>query len=227
LSEETGIILRRLREHADKSQEELAADIDSSQKLISRHETTGKVGRAWMERYAEYYGVSMDVLAGRAPIPPGYGKPPTTVEELQRRGIEAYERGPVVKLPVVGEIKCGSAGVIEEHLEAMMVIDIDMFPFVIPDLKNWYWLRIRGDSMQGAGYFDGGVALIHKQDTVESGEIAVVMVDAESATLKRVYWHTNMNVVELRPENDNYKSLILPINEVRILGRAKGAFTFS
>lgn len=59
-------------------------------------------------------------------------------------------------------------------------------------------LRVRGESMKNAGIFDGDLAVLRQQPTVEHGEIAVVQIDQE-ATLKRVL-HTSKGLI-LRAEN--------------------------
>lgn len=146
-----------------------------------------------------------------------------------RESEETYHLGPMIRLPIIGDIRCGPTGIIDEVREGRYAsVDIELLPFVAADVREWYWLRIKGDSMKDAGYLDGGLALIHKQDTIETGEIGVVMVDCESGTLKRVYWHHDLHVIELRPENDQYEPNLYPINaDVRILGKAYGAFNFS
>ena len=75
-----------------------------------------------------------------------------------------------------------------------------------------------------ARIFDGDIVYIRKQDAVESGEIAAVLIDDE-ATLKRVRLYPDHIVLE--PENPMYKPLSFwgeDMNTVRILGKAV-AFT--
>ena len=62
MSDETGIVLTRLREAAGKTQEQVADDLDTDQTLVSKHERgAAVVGRKWLERYAEYYGVPEEI----------------------------------------------------------------------------------------------------------------------------------------------------------------------
>jgi repressor LexA len=214
--------LKDLRTAQGVSQEEVASWLNISRPAYSKYEAG--ISEPDVEKLrilADRYGVSIDHLLGFE------GRSSTPRAPVRIEGQETYAVGHIVKLPIIGEIRCGPAGIVDEIQDGAMVIDLEMFPFVIPDLLNWYWLRIKGNSMKDAGYFDGGVALIHKQDTVESGEIGVVMIDAESATLKRVIWHPDLKVVELKPENDDFQSLILPIDQVRVLGKGYGAFNFS
>jgi repressor LexA len=82
-------------------------------------------------------------------------------------------------------------------------------------------LRVNGDSMSEAGIPDGSLVLVRQQDDVENGEVAVVVVDGEEATVKRFYRHAN-GIIELRPDNPKYSSLVFTPEEaniVRIIGK--------
>lgn len=83
-----------------------------------------------------------------------------------------------------------------------------------------FCLKIKGDSMINARICDGDIVFIRKQDVVDDGEIAAVLIGDE-ATLKRVY-RSNGNII-LASENPRYKPLIYEgekLSEVRILGKA-------
>ena len=76
--------------------------------------------------------------------------------------------------------------------------------------------------MINARIYDGDIVFIRQQDEVENGEIAAVVIDNE-ATLKRVYYYPEQNMVILKPENPKYADIILQnesLNTVRILGKA-------
>ena len=81
-------------------------------------------------------------------------------------------------------------------------------------------LRAAGDSMVGAFIRDGDIVFIHRQPTVDDGEIAAVLIDGE-ATLKRVR-HVGTDLV-LWPENPSYQPIIVPAGsakDIRVLGKA-------
>lgn len=79
-------------------------------------------------------------------------------------------------------------------------------------------LRAAGDSMVGAFIRDGDIVFIHRQPTVDDGEIAAVLIDGE-ATLKRVR-HVSGQLL-LLPENQAYTPIIASAGQdVRILGKA-------
>lgn len=120
------------------------------------------------------------------------------------------------KVPLVGTIACGEPILAEENIEEYVSV-----PKHIP---ADFALTCKGDSMINARIFDGDIVYIRQQDTVESGEIAAVLINDE-ATLKRVKVYTDHIVLE--PENPMYKPLVYwgeEMNTVRILGKAV-AFT--
>lgn len=120
------------------------------------------------------------------------------------------------KIPLLGAIACGEPILAEENIEDYVNIP--------KDLAGDFALTCKGDSMINARIFDGDIVYIRQQDTVDSGEIAAVLIDNE-ATLKRVRLFDDHIVLE--PENPMYKPLAFwneEMNTVRILGKAV-AFT--
>jgi len=71
--------------------------------------------------------------------------------------------------------------------------------------------------MIGADIKDGYLVLVREQPNVKDGDIAVVIVDADEATLKRVRWSNGRMV--LWPENPKYHPLLVENNNVRIIGK--------
>lgn len=120
------------------------------------------------------------------------------------------------KIPLVGAIACGAPILAEEHIEEY----IDIPKHIAADFA----LTCKGDSMINARIFDGDIVYIHQQETVESGEIAAVLIDGE-ATLKRVRLFDDH--ISLEPENPQYRPLVFwgeEMNNIHILGKAV-AFT--
>ena len=118
------------------------------------------------------------------------------------------------KYRLLGEIACGEPIFCNEDRESYIMsgtqIDAD------------FCLRCKGDSMINARIYDGDIVFIREQSQVENGDIAAVIIDDE-ATLKRVYYYPEQNIVILKPENPKYADIILQnktLNTVRILGKA-------
>ncbi|MGN0776043.1 MAG: S24 family peptidase [Candidatus Ventricola sp.] len=118
------------------------------------------------------------------------------------------------RIPLLGTIACGEPILAEA--------DVDTFAVVGKAVECDFALRCKGDSMIGARIFDGDLVFIKKQDYVDDGSIAAVLLDDE-ATLKRVY-HLADGRVELRAENPTFKSIIVggegETRTCRILGKA-------
>ena len=70
---------------------------------------------------------------------------------------------------------------------------------------EYFSLRVKGDSMNAAHIFEGNLLIVRKQDIVENGEIAVVMIDDNDATVKR--FHRQGNIVTLMPQSTNPEHL--------------------
>jgi repressor LexA len=83
-------------------------------------------------------------------------------------------------------------------------------------------LEVRGDSMIEAGILDADMVIIRKQDTAETGDIVVALIDDEEATLKR--FRRRGASIALEPANTSYEVRILPPNRVRIQGKMVGLF---
>lgn len=120
--------------------------------------------------------------------------------------------------PLLGEIACGKPIMARENRESYVESGTE--------LNADFCLKCKGDSMIGARIQDGDIVFIRKQDTVNDGEIAAVIIRDKAtneyeATLKRVYYHDG--VLQLCPENPKYKPLIYTkdsTDDARIIGKA-------
>ena len=125
--------------------------------------------------------------------------------------LDGKDGGPVVKrIPLLGRVAAGRPIFAEENLDGNVEMPTSMLKG-----QEHFALQVSGDSMIGAGIFDGDIAVVTKQPTAENGEIVVAMVDDEAVTLKRFYRESNR--VKLQAENPTYPPIYT--QEVRILGR--------
>ncbi len=116
------------------------------------------------------------------------------------------------KVPLLGDIACGVPIFAEEQYGEYIESD------VVAD----FCLRAAGDSMTGARILDGDIVFIRKQEMVQNGEIAAVLINNE-ATLKRVYYYPDKAKIVLSPENAQYEPFVYvgeELNEIKILGKA-------
>lgn len=117
-------------------------------------------------------------------------------------------------IPCLGEIACGIPKYANENKE--------LYVQAGANIKADFCLVARGDSMIGARIYDGDIVFIKKQEMVDNGEIAAVIINDE-ATLKRVYYYPDKGKLILQAENPKYEPLVYikeELNEIRILGKA-------
>jgi repressor LexA len=101
-------------------------------------------------------------------------------------------------IPIIGRVAAGQPILAEENLEGFF------------NLHNFqrsgdvFMLRVRGDSMKNARIFDGDYVIVRMQETLESGEIGVAIINNE-ATVKRIY--CDGNIIRLVPENEMMKPI--------------------
>lgn len=200
-----GSNIKRLRTDAQLSQAELGKIAGVTDKAVSTWEAGIKTPRMGaVEKMAAYFGVPKsaildDVYQSPAPVPPGF-------EPLPK----------MVKRPLVGSIACGEPITAEENIEDY--VDVP------EDAQCDFCLRCKGDSMIDAGIHDGDVVYIHIQPEVENGQIAAVRIDGE-ATLKRVFWDEQQQVLQLNPCNSSMSPMIFTgsvLETVHIEGKAVG-----
>lgn len=120
----------------------------------------------------------------------------------------------VQRVPLLGSIHAGEPTFAEENFDGYAVLG--------SAVRCDFALRVVGDSMINARIYDGDIVFIRKQDTVENGEIAAVLIDDET-TLKRVRFIGN-GITVFYPENPKYEPIFYggegETRQARILGKA-------
>ncbi len=84
-------------------------------------------------------------------------------------------------------------------------------------MGDHFALEVRGDSMIEAGIFEDDTVIIRKQDTAETGDIVVALIDDEEATLKRL--RKRGASIALEAANPDYETRIFGPDRVRIQGK--------
>lgn len=128
-------------------------------------------------------------------------------ESNKRRAISLPESQRVGRIPLVGVVTAGQPILAVENIEGAIPWDGD---------QNCFALRVRGDSMIGAGILSGDKVVVRPQPEAANGEIVVALLGDE-ATVKR--FHNGSDGVWLLPENPNYE----PIDgrDAQIIGKVK------
>jgi repressor LexA len=115
-------------------------------------------------------------------------------------------------LPLVGHVAAGEPILAEENIEEYIEV-----PDVIGGEDGDYVLRVRGESMKGAGIFEGDYVIIRPADEADDGEIVVALIGDE-ATVKRFYREADH--IRLQPENEAMEPI--RTTDAAILGRVVG-----
>lgn len=190
--------IKEFRLKRGMSQEELADLLGTTKQTVSRYETgERKANQDVLFKLSEIFKVSIDDFF-------------PSKKENEVKSIV------FTKLPIVGAVSCGNGVLAYQEIEGYEEV-----PSSWLNGGEYFFLRAKGDSMINARIMDGDLLLIRRQDDVENGEIAVVLIDDE-AVLKRVY-KTGDNVI-LQSENPKYQPIILTkgdMGNIRIIGKLK------
>ena len=157
--------VKELRKQKHITQEELGKVLDIQKAAISKYEN----GRAEpstevLKKMSAYFGVSIDYLLGNAPAKAAQPKP----------------AGRGVRIPVLGRV---AAGIPIDAIEE--ILDWEDIPREMAATGEFFALQVKGDSMLPT-LKEGDVVIVRKQSNVDSGDIAIVLVNGNDATIKEV-----------------------------------------
>ena len=190
-----------LRKSKNMTQADLADILGVGVSTVSDWEKAKKYPRSGAtEKISEYFNVSKSRLFEKA-------------KSLSDLFDDANE---VSALPIVGRVSCGLGSLAYENIDGY-----EDTPNSWVRGGEFFYLRAAGDSMINARIFDGDLLLIRKQETVDDGEIAAVLIDDE-VYLKRVF--LNEDALILQSENPTYPQIIKTASDhqnIRIIGKLK------
>lgn len=198
--------LRELRIRKNMTQGELSKATGLTQSAIAMYETGKREPKIEvMELLADYFNVDMNYITGKTDK--------TTM--LSASAIDAID---VIRIPMLGRVVAGDPQEAIQEAEEFLYI---------PAMGNkrsedYFALRVNGESME-PNLLDGDIAIVHIQPDIDSGQIAVVLIDNQDSTVKRVF--KSQDGITLVADNPavfsprfftNDDCLTMP---VRILGR--------
>ncbi len=125
-------------------------------------------------------------------------------------------RDDVYDIPVYGAVAAGSPIYADDYVEDMIPLPSNFFP---NDGRDYFVLKIEGESMIEAGIFDGDHVIVRKQNRAVNGQQVVALIE-DSATVKTFY--DRKDHIELRPENSSMEPII--VKECKILGIVCGLY---
>lgn len=206
--------IRYLRKQHDWSQDYIAEKLGyKSYTTIQKWEMgTSEPPLKKLRELAELFKVDIDDLAKvdlEAENNDGCGS-------FQKQNISNIYPIELKRFPMLGEIACGEPRYTNESRESYVLAGTD--------IHADFCLKAKGDSMINARIHDGDIVFIRKQDSVENGDIAAVVVNTDSeATLKRFFYYQEKALLILKPENSSYEDQIYQgeeLNQVHVLGKA-------
>jgi repressor LexA len=186
MSKETqGNRIKNARIAKGLTQESVAKYMDVTRNAVGAWEN----GRALppaknFPRLASFLGVSTAYLQMESDYP--YGNEIPMPEDL-------------LKIPIIATVKCGVNGLAFEEDGGFVNVEKKHGE----DLRAF---RCKGDSMINEGIHDGDVAIVRIQDTVESGELAIVVINGDEGTLKKV--HIQKDAIILESANPAYPARV-------------------
>ena len=189
--------IRRIRKERKMSQDSLAEAAGIHRVTLANYEIGRKENPSAenLAAIADALGVPITMLLGERgdrPLPPGF-----------------YAADGLSNVPVIGSIKAGPGGLAVQEVEGYELADVR-------NADEYLWLRIVGDSMEPEIHA-GDLALIHRQECVESGELAAVIVNGEEGTV--IY---SGNAIILQAFNPKYPPRVFSgreLDDVRIVGK--------
>lgn len=194
--------IEQLRKAQKISQGKLEKELGFSNGSVSKWKNSTPTPER-LQKIADYFNVTVDYLmTGENNVKP------STLSNIFPIELKRF--------PMAGEIACGIPKYANEGRESYVMAGTN--------IKADFCLRASGDSMINARILDGDIVFIKKQDMVENGEIAAVVVNSYSeATLKRIFYYPEKGLLILKPENPAYEDFIFTgeeLNQVHILGKA-------
>jgi repressor LexA len=120
--------------------------------------------------------------------------------------------GSAVAVPVMGRIAAGTPiSAIQTRSHTISI------PPEFLASGDHFALEVRGDSMIEAGILEGDTVVVKKQETADTGDIVVALIDDEEATLKRL--RRRGASIALEAANPAYETRIFGPDRVRIQGK--------
>lgn len=140
-------------------------------------------------------------------------RPPNLPLSEAWKTLDTASLGELVEIPLLGNVSAGMP------IEAC----VDNSSVLIPSRmvrRNTYALRVCGNSMIDCNIFDGDVIIIERQESAENGETAVVMINDQEVTLKKLY--IEKAGVRLQPANECMPPIFLKNDDIKVLGMVMG-----
>lgn len=216
--------LKELREQQGKTQQDIANLLCLNRVTYTQYENNKRVPSIdTLKKLSEIYMISLDQLTNnvsyREDLPKYYFSKKLLDDALKTEEgkehlyklIEDHAINPKTqnnKIPIFNTIKNSSKGLILENPEGYILASKETD-------DNYFAWKCKDDSMKDLGIYIGDIAIIRLQKQVESGELAVVIIENDESTLKRVRKFNNGIILE--SANPAYPPQIFTGNTIKLL----------
>jgi len=193
--------LRELRKLEGWTQEQVAKKLGVTKQTYSHYENENrKPSLDMIKELAAIYQVNIDDIFAE-----------------DQAGDKQPQLGAI---PLIGTICAGDGLLAEQNIEEYI-----HYPFPHKRQPD-YALRVKGNSMIGAGIEDGDIVYMRHAPWADyNGQIVAALInDNEEGTLKRIRWSSDSPLIRLVPENDEYDTIEVAPNQVTICGVYMGHF---
>mgnify|MGYP001241623771 CR=1 FL=1 len=178
--------LKSVREKSGISQAALAKVLNVSQGTIGNWETGKRTPDAEMlKTISKYFRITVDELIGND----------REISNIR----DVIPQDKVHMIPVYATVSAGFGAYAEDNI-------IDHLPMIIDnpyDVADTIGIRVKGDSMYPK-IEDGDIIIVRKQESVDSGSVAVLLLDGEEGLVKKVEYGKDW--IELHSFNPEYKT---------------------
>ncbi len=186
-----------LRKEKKIRQSRLARQLQVTQQAVGKWETGKSTPDTdTLRRIAEFFKVSVDFLLG--------------VDKLVENAVAMS--GGDYAVPIIGTVRAGYNALAYND-------DFGVEYAKVRNPEEYFYLIVKGDSMEPR-IKDGDLALVHKQSTLNDGDLGVIVYGDNEGTLKRFI--KRGNTVILQPFNPEYEAKVLTgeeLNDVYIAGK--------
>lgn len=184
--------LRALRKKNNMTQVDLAKALDLDKSSIAKYESAGIIPSVdTLQKIASLFKVSIDYLLNT----------------------QLYDINNIVNVEIIGTVVAGRDGIATyEFLGVSQAININ-------DKEEYKYLKVRGDSMSPQ-IMEGDLALVRLQSDVDSGDLAVVIIDGEEGVIKKI--QKTENSISLISFNPMYETRVFvgkDMEKIMIFGK--------
>lgn len=197
--------IKELRLKADLTQEELAKEIGYSTKAsISKIENDAlDINQSTIVALARALNTTPSALMGWTDDTPN-----------ETSNISYIIKDDIYSIPLFGSVSAGFGAYASDEI-------LDYIPTVIRnpyEAKETLAIRVTGESMYPK-IEDGDIIVVHKQDSVDSGSIAVLLLDGDEGLVKKVeYGHDWIDLISINPEYPPRHFKGSEVTRLRVLG---------